>query len=290
MPRRDENYGAQQFVSDPAGRTETDVIRTASTYLAKIAVALQSAPDKMLTVNQLMEKVVPLIPEDRKSVENNMRVCLSTHRCFIKVVPVSGKRNYWKLDTSQITAKMVRRHFKGILRHFPELASKVSPESPSGRPERPPAARPPAAEVCKAVQVRCEVKFSSPFSIESLLKRDSPSVRGSRASPLSSVQIRVDQQPQAPVRRAWAKGSISWDPEDSLLLHTSAGDSPLCPAGGGRHPGLGHVGVSQPIRRLAEHNALSTPFYTRPSTGPYFHSPHSICYSAPAFTHEALRF
>ncbi|TMS18623.1 Forkhead box protein H1 [Larimichthys crocea] len=119
-----ENFGAQQHL-----------FRKSTTYLAKIAVVLQDAPDKMLTFTQLMDKLTPLISEERKSVENNIRVCLSTNKCFVKipVVPDSldSKRNYWKLDPSQITAKMVRRHFKGILQLFPELASKVEMETTS---------------------------------------------------------------------------------------------------------------------------------------------------------------
>uniref|UniRef100_A0A3P8TBZ2 Fork-head domain-containing protein n=1 Tax=Amphiprion percula TaxID=161767 RepID=A0A3P8TBZ2_AMPPE len=123
-------------------------------------------------LHKLMDKMAPLICEDRQSVENNIRVCLSTNKCFVKIPVVPGaqdsKRNYWKLDYSQITAKMVRRHFKGIMHLFPELASKVETEKLNRQQEHQPAA-------CRAVQVRSEMKFSSPFSIESLLKRDSPS-------------------------------------------------------------------------------------------------------------------
>lgn len=37
-----------------------------------------------------MDKLAPLLCEDRKAVENNIRVCLSTHKCFVKV-SVSSK-------------------------------------------------------------------------------------------------------------------------------------------------------------------------------------------------------
>ncbi|GLD65833.1 uncharacterized protein AKAME5_001727600 [Lates japonicus] len=83
-------------------------------------------------------------------------------------------------------------HFKGILHLFPELASKLETENEI----RPSAPHSPEAAACKAVQIRCEVKFSSPFSIESLLKRDCPSPRPPRPSPLSSVQVRAEQQPR----------------------------------------------------------------------------------------------
>ncbi|KAG7245008.1 hypothetical protein INR49_023574 [Caranx melampygus] len=169
------------------------------TYLAKIAVVLQHAPGKMLTFTQLMDRLVPLICEDRKSVENNIRVCLSTHSCFVKI-PVDPN----SVDSKRTTgnwiqshhSKMVRRHFKGILQLFPELASKVETENRSRASEQHSALHSPDPAACTAVQIRCEVKFSSPFSIESLLKRDSPSARPPSASPLSSVQLRAERQTQ----------------------------------------------------------------------------------------------
>ncbi|TWW65151.1 hypothetical protein D4764_21G0000510 [Takifugu flavidus] len=119
----------------PVGSSQQRLFRKSSTYLAKIAVVLQCAPEKMLTFPQLMDHLMPIMSENRRSFENNIRVCLSTNKCFVKipVVPDSldSKRKYWKLDSSQITAKMARRHFKGILQLFPELASKVEAENRS---------------------------------------------------------------------------------------------------------------------------------------------------------------
>ncbi|XP_061679998.1 forkhead box protein H1-like [Syngnathoides biaculeatus] len=144
-----------------------EVYRRTPTYLARVAVVLQDAPDKMLTFMQLMERLDPLVTEDRRSVENNIRVCLSTHDCFIKVRSgpgaLGGRRNFWKLDLSHVTPKMVRRHFHDILDFFPELRDRSQGGGEKAAP---------------AVHVRCKVKFSGPFSIESLLKRDSPAPGG----------------------------------------------------------------------------------------------------------------
>ncbi|XP_077447049.1 uncharacterized protein LOC144067308 [Stigmatopora argus] len=156
----------------PAGMRR-DAFRKSGTYLARIAVVLRDAPDRMLTFVQLMERLGLLVPEDRKSIENNIRVCLSTHSCFVKIplAPDSlGKRNFWKLDLSHVTAKMVRRHFKGLLDFFPEL---------SGRREEPAA----------SVQIRCQLKFSGPFSIEALLRRDSPAWDLPRPQPLGGALV-----------------------------------------------------------------------------------------------------
>ncbi|XP_056255817.1 forkhead box protein H1 [Seriola aureovittata] len=286
MQNRTEKFGAQLH--------QRGLFRKSATYLAKIAVVLQHAPGKMLTFTQLMDRLAPLICEERKSVENNIRVCLSTHSCFVKI-PVNtdsldSKRNYWKLDSSQITAKMVRRHFKGILQLFPELASKVQTENRSRPSEHCSALRSPEPAACKAVQVRCEVKFSSPFSIESLLKRDSPSARPSGASPLSSVPVRAEQQPQPAHTRVVTKRSLRWDSEEPLLLQASSGSSSICSTGGSTHHGLTANGAAKPIKRMHVNTEPSLPVYTR--AAPYFTSPHSsyITYSLPAFTHDALRF
>ncbi|KAF3833794.1 hypothetical protein F7725_024998 [Dissostichus mawsoni] len=166
-----------------------------STYLAKIAVILQD---------------IPVVPDS-----------------------LDSKRNYWKLDSGQITAKMARRHFKGTLQLFPELASKVETENLiEDRGSRNCSAVPsPEPAACREVQIRCEVKFSSPFSIESLLKRDSPSARASRASPLSSVPLKVDYQQRRSIQKVWNKNSFNWDSEEPLFLQASAGSSPICSTG-----------------------------------------------------------
>ncbi|XP_071357049.1 forkhead box protein H1-like [Trachinotus anak] len=286
MQNRTEKFGAQL--------QQRGLFRRSTTYLAKIAVVLQHAPGKMLTFSQLMDRLAPLLCEDRKSVENSIRVCLSTHSCFVKipVVPDSldSKRNYWKLDSSQITTKMVRRHFKGILQLFPELASRVEAENRSRPSEHCSALHSPEPAACKAVQIRCEVKFSSPFSIESLLKRDSPSARPPRASPLSSVQVRVEQQSWPSHRGVGTKRNLSWDCEERPLLQASAGSSPICSTGGSTHHGLTANGAAKPIRRMHVNTEPSFPVYSR--AAPYFTSPHSsyITYSVPAITHDALRF
>nr|XP_046274112.1 forkhead box protein H1 isoform X2 [Scatophagus argus]XP_046274113.1 forkhead box protein H1 isoform X2 [Scatophagus argus] len=291
-----EEFGAWLPLFVPGSSSQQRLFRKSATYLAKIAVVLQDAPDKMLTFTQLMDRLAPLICEDRKSVENNIRVCLSTNKCFVKIPVVPGsldsKRNYWKLDPTQITAKMVRRHFKGILQLFPELASKVESENTSRPSERRSALRSPEPAACRAVQIRCEVKFSSPFSIESLLKRDGPSAQAPRASPLSGVPVRAEQRPQSTHGPVGTKRCFSWDSEESLLLRSSADSSPICSAGGSTHHRLGANGAAKPMKRMQVYTEASFPEYTRASAASYFTSPHSsyITYSVPMFTHDALHF
>ncbi|CAK6949553.1 forkhead box protein H1-like [Scomber scombrus] len=296
MQNRTEKFGAQLPLFAPANSAQRGPYRKSTTYLAMIAAVLQDAPDKMLTFAQLMDKLGPFFCEDRKPVENNIRVCLSTNTCFAKVpvVPDSldSKRNYWKLDLSQITAKMVRRHFKGILELFPELSSKLETENMSRPSESCSALHSPEPATCGTVQIRCEVKFSSPFSIESLLKRDSPSAQASKSSPLSSVPVRAQQQPWPTHNRVGTKRSLSWDCEEPLLLQASAGSFPICPAGGSTHHGLNANRAAKTIKTMHVCTEPSFPVYRKVSATPYFTNPHSsyITYSIPTFTHDAHRF
>ncbi|KAK5855182.1 hypothetical protein PBY51_005312 [Eleginops maclovinus] len=268
MQNRTEKFGA---LVSPAINSPRVVFRKSTTYLAKIAVILQDAPGKMLTFTQLMEKLAPLISDDKRSVENNIRVCLSTNKCFVKIPVVPDA-----LDR--------------ILQLFPELASKVESENTSRPPRNCSAVHSPEPAACGAVQIRCEVKFSSPFSIESLLKRDSPSARASKASPRSSVLVKGDQQRHS-IHRVLRKKSFSWDSEEPLLVRASAGSSPISSTGGSTHCGLAANGAVKPIR-MHVCTESSFPVYTRARASPYFSSPHSgyITYSVPTFTHDALRF
>ena len=227
------------------------------------------------------------------SLLNNLSSIYKPCVVFVQIpcVPDLIRKNYWKLDSGQITAKMARRHFKGILQLFPELASKVETENLSRESRNCSAVPSPEPAACRGVQIRCEVKFSSPFSIESLLKRDSPSARASRASPLSSVPLKVDYQQQRSIQKVWNKKSFSWDSEEPLFLQASPGSSPICSTGGSRHCGLTASGVAKPIR-MHLCTESSFPVYTRARAAPHFSSPHSsyITYSVPTFTQDALGF
>ena len=156
-----------------------------------------------------------------KASENNVRVRLSNQACFVKLnYKLEGSQcNHWKLDHSKITEKMVRRHFKGILEWFPELTSvrKEMLTTPLPSPDHYTTLLSPEDAACKAVISRCEAKFSSSFSIDSILKK-------AKASPLSeesSVSVKVEQKPNwSAERTVGTKRKLNWDssPVDTLLV------------------------------------------------------------------------
>ncbi|KAF4100189.1 hypothetical protein G5714_018385 [Onychostoma macrolepis] len=136
------------------------------TYLGLIAYVIQNAPEKKLTFYKLMNEVTLYVDGDRKGLENNIRVCLSSNNCFVKV-PINpeypnAKRNFWKVDESKITPKILRRHFSGLRDVFPDFYENMESSSVKNETENRATCKRPEAE-----------KFSSPFSIESLLQRES---------------------------------------------------------------------------------------------------------------------
>lgn len=162
------------------------------TYIGLIAYAIQDSPDNMLTFKQIMKKLEPFVFGDKKGIENNIRVCLSSNRCFAKV-PVdpdypNPKKNFWKVDESGITPKMFRRHFKYIMNMLPSLSLQAHREceDSSYAPE-------PLTPVCTGAENNSQVKFTGPFSIESLLKSDRE-VKRMRSTRLDDRPRYIDAQ------------------------------------------------------------------------------------------------
>lgn len=74
------------------------------------------------------------------------------------------------MDETRITAKMIRRHFKGMLDNFPDLPSRLKREpDTSGEVDTIHNAQKSHASTAQKETV---TKFSGPFSIESILKKD----------------------------------------------------------------------------------------------------------------------
>lgn len=199
---------------------------------------------------------------------------------------LNSKIWYWMLDSSHITAEMVSEHFLELLHLFPDLASRLKNENPS-RPTGPLRSLEPAP--CMALQITPEVKFTGPFSIDSILERDNTSAQACRAPPPSSVPVRVEH-PFHPT--PGTKRCFSWDSNGHFTLQASAGSSPVCTGGGRTHHGATAYGAAKPFNRMLVYPPPLFPLCPTVRPAPLFTSPQSggIAYTIPAFTHDVLHF
>ncbi|KAK2887209.1 hypothetical protein Q8A67_015437 [Cirrhinus molitorella] len=171
------------------------------TYLGLIAYVIQNTPQKKLTFHEIMNAVTIFVDGDRKGLENNIRVCLSSNNCFVKV-PINpecpnAKRNFWKVDDSKITPKILQRHFSGLRDVFPDFYENLSLKNTIEN-----------KATCKRPEA--EKKFTSPFSIESLLQRESsapvrhrPALCATRTLENTSVGLSNEDRGLGCKRRRW---------------------------------------------------------------------------------------
>ena len=182
-----------------------------------------------------------------------------------------AKKNYWKVDESRITEKMVRRHFKGILEQSPVLSSTVKIEN---RPVELCVTDSPTPAAHHA-QKKHEMKFSSSFSIESLLRRNCPSHLGPRHAPPSvvcSASVKAEQLPWREERAVGLKRNLSWDspPVQAHRVPRTADSYCIYTTGGDIDRGF-HAYGAQPTKRLCvEPNIRSMAEYTKSSFAQHF--------------------